>query len=277
MCRRLSVALILSASASLADPLTFLRSIPLEGLGGVSAIEVDAGGCCALVLSDRGTAHRFEITRNGAWGRISDVSSVTLPFPTRDTEGLAVAGKSTFLSYEDPGDVGSIDGQMLPSPREFRALPRNGALEALAVTDDGVIYTIPENPQNRGGPFPIYKFQDRRWSVAAALPREGKFLPTGADFGPDGLLYILERSFSPLGFRSRIRRGDLQGDPITFETLLTTSLATHDNLEGVSVWRSDSGAICLSLVSDNNFLSVQTSELVEYVLTETLAGDARCD
>ncbi|WP_299728881.1 esterase-like activity of phytase family protein [uncultured Tateyamaria sp.] len=274
---RLSLALIASATASPADPLTHLRNIPLTGLGGISAIEVEADGAAALVLSDRGTGHRFAISRNESSGRISDIRAIRLPFPDRDTEGLAISGADVFISYEDPGNISTLNGDILPSPREFNALPRNGALEALAATPDGVIYTIPENPRTRGGPIPIYRFAGDRWSVAAALPRAEGFRPTGADFGPDGLLYVLERSFSPLGFRTRIRRIDLQADPPVAETLLKTSLGTHDNLEGISVWRSNSGATCLSMVSDNNFLSVQASELIEYALTETLAGGARCD
>jgi hypothetical protein len=45
----------------------------------------------------------------------------------------------------------------------------------------------------------------------------------------------------------------------------------------LAVWQSHSGATCLTLVSDNNFLAIQRTEMVEYALTETLAGGARCD
>ena len=109
------------------------------------------------------------------------------------------------------------------------------------------------------------------------MPQRGPFQPTGADIGPDGLLYILERAFTPLGFRSRIRRVDPNSPGVEAQTLITTSPGVHDNLEGISVWQSHSGATCLTLVSDDNFLAIQTSELVEYALTETLAGDASCD
>lgn len=274
---RLSLALIFAASASFADPLTYLRSMPLTGLGGVSAIELEARGNRALVLSDRGTAHRFDIMRTGQGGAISNVTSIALPFPDRDTEGLAITGDDILISYEGPGEVGMIDGTMLPSPREFSALPQNGALEALAAAPDGTIYTIPENPKDRGGPIPIYRHRDSTWTIAGLLPRPDGFRPTGADIGPDGLLYILERAFSPLGFRTRIRRVDPDASDMVATTLLTTRLGRHDNLEGLSVWVSSSGATCLTMVSDDNFLSVQRSELVEYALTQTLAGGATCD
>ena len=274
---RLSFALIVSASASLADPLTFLRSMPLEGLGGVSAIEVEPGGSPAFVLSDRGTGHRFAINRAGDTGHISGVAGVKLPFGTRDTEGLATSNSGTFISYEDPGNVSTASGTMLPSHPDFADLPENGSLEALAAAPDGTLYTLAENPDTGDAPFAIYRYRDGAWDIAAYLQRTGPFQPTGADIGPDGMLYILERAFSVLGFRTRIRRVNIQIDAPVAETLLTTLLGRHDNLEGLSVWRSDSGATCLTMVSDDNFLRVQRSELVEYALTETLAGGAHCD
>lgn len=274
---RLSVALIWLASASLADPLTFLRSISLEGLGGLSAIEVESGGNPALVLSDRGMGYRFSIARAGNTGQITDPVLVNLPYPRRDTEGLATSPTGTFYSYERPGRVSRDTGEAIPSHPDFATHHRNGSLEALAAAPDGTLYTLPEQSGGADDPFPIYRYSSEVWEVIGFLPRQGSFLPTGADIGPDGLLYILERALSPLGFRSRIRQLDPQALSAGVRTLITTGPGLHDNLEGLSVWRSDSGATCLTMVSDDNFLAIQTSELIEYALTETLAGGASCD
>lgn len=274
---RSGLALIWLASASFADPLTYLRSISLTGLGGLSAIEAEAGGNPALVLSDRGTGHRFDIIRDGDGGHIANIRNVRLPYPDRDTEGLATSRAGTFYSYENPGRVSRASGAALPSHPDFITFDENGSLEALAATLDGTLYTLPERTGSREEPFPIYRFANGRWDIIARLPRRGPFQPTGADIGPDGKLYILERAFTALGFRSRIRRLDPARPEAGAETLITTPLGLHDNLEGLSVWRSQSGATCLTMVSDDNFLSIQTSELVEYALTETLAGGARCD
>ena len=46
----------------------------------------------------------------------------------------------------------------------------------------------------------------------------------------------------------------------------------HDNLEGLAVWRDDSGAIRLTMISDDNFNLLQRTELVEYAVPETLAS-----
>ncbi|WP_223428619.1 esterase-like activity of phytase family protein [Tateyamaria pelophila] len=125
---RLSFALIWLASASLADPLTYLRSISLEGLGGVSAIEVEPGGTPAFVLSDRGTGHRFDILRSGETGRIANLKDITLPYPNRDTEGLAKSEAGTFYSYENPGRVSRETGEPLPSHPDFAYSSGEGRL-----------------------------------------------------------------------------------------------------------------------------------------------------
>lgn len=274
---RLSFALILAPCLATADPLTFQRALLLQsdmpGFGGLSAIEMQ-GPDSAIVLSDRGQA--FTLTFDPET-RQPTITPSTQPRPNRDSEGLAYAAGTLFFSYEGPGRVVAQSGKALPIHPDFATFPDNGSLEALAGASDGTLYTLPERSGGSTLPFPIYRYRDKTWTITAYLPRTDGFLPTGADIGPGGLLYILERSFSLLGFRSRIRRVDLNTDGPTVETLLTTPLGIHDNLEGLSVWQSDSGATCITMVSDDNFKSFQRNELVEYALTETLAEGASCD
>jgi len=52
------------------------------------------------------------------------------------------------------------------------------------------------------------------------------------------------------------------------ETLLVSRLGEFDNLEGMSLWRDADGDIRVTLVSDDNFLPVQRTEIVEFVLRE---------
>jgi hypothetical protein len=95
------------------------------------------------------------------------------------------------------------------------------------------------------------------------------FLVTGADVGPDGRLYVLERSFSILGgFASRVRRFAIGRDGLTDETLmLETPPGRHDNLEGISVWQDDDG-LRMTLISDDNQRFFQRTELVDYRLPQ---------
>lgn len=274
---RSGLALILSAAAATADPLTFVQSWTLTGygpdFGGLSAIEM-VDGTSAVVLSDRGKPFVLEIDRST---RAITVQRASQPHPNRDSEGLARAADTLYFSYEGPAAIVAHDGTPIPPHPDFASLHDNGSLEALAADPDGTLYTLPERSGDRARPFPIYRFRNGGWDIMARLPRTGPFLPAGADVGPDGLLYVLERAFTPLGFRSRIRRLDPNRPEAPATTLLTTRAGRHDNLEGLAVWQSASGATCLTMVSDDNFLSVQRSELVEYALTETLAGGATCD
>ncbi|MEL6450332.1 MAG: esterase-like activity of phytase family protein [Pseudomonadota bacterium] len=274
---RFSVALILAAGAALSQPLTHIRTIPLgaaaPGFGGLSAIEIRAPGR-ALVLSDRGQAFDLVIDRHA--GTVT-ATATGQPRPNRDSEGLAWAGDTLYFSYEGPAQVVRADGTALPGHPDFARLHPNRSFDALAAAPDGTVYTLPERPSGANAPFPIYAFTGGEWRVAGTLPRAGAFLVAGADMGPDGLLYILERAFSPLGFRTRIRRFDPGTPDAPAPVLLKTGIGAHDNLEGIALWQSASGATCLTMVSDDNFLSIQRSELVEYALTETLAGGATCD
>jgi len=274
---RSGLALILATSAACADPLTFMGRFTLgselAGFGGLSAIEMQTGDS-AIVLSDRGRA--FALTIDRATPDIT-ARAVRNPEPGRDSEGLAWAAGQLYFSYEKPAQVFDRAGGALPNAPDFDRFEDNRGFEALAGAPDGTLYAIPEGAVARRDPIPIYRFRGGSWTIFAFLPPPNGFLPVGADIGPDGQLYILSRSFSPLGFRSRITRldPDRPNDPMV--TLLTTRLGQFDNLEGLAIWQSASGATCLSMVSDDNFLSIQTTELVEYALTETLAGGATCD
>lgn len=143
----------------------------------------------------------------------------------------------------------------------------NGSLEALAIDASGRLFTIPENAPQEDQPFPVYRF-DGDWTQPFGIPQKGDFLPVGADFGPDGRLYVLERNFLGLGgFASRVRAFEVTEDSLgEGETVLRTEAGAHDNLEGLAVWQDSKGRIRLTMVSDDNFKFYLRQEIVEYVL-----------
>jgi hypothetical protein len=102
------------------------------------------------------------------------------------------------------------------------------------------------------------------------IEADGAFLPVGADLGPDGRLYLLERRFHGLGgFASRLRRVVLQeGGVARGETLFQTRPGQFGNLEGLAIWRDGAGALRATLISDDNFLPVLGTELVEVRLPD---------
>lgn len=253
-----------------------------EWFGGFSGIEVseDGQGFTALTDSGRLVTGTFDRqagvitavhTQNNL--PLMDANGAIRYEADRDTEGLAVAtngplyvsfeGRHQVFSYEDAQQRGTG----LRRHVDFLKMQRNGSLEALAIDAADRLYTLAEAPTSAGADLPVYRFDHGMWSHVFTLPAHGGFRPVGADFGPDGRFYLLERKFSGLGFRTRVRAFELDDTKILREeTLLVTSLGTHTNLEGLAVWKDDAGQIRLTMVSDDNFLFYLKTEIVEYRL-----------
>lgn len=276
----------LQGSASQPHPAGFLSSFAWTmedaNFGGLSAIELSDDGRSFLAITDRGYWTRGTLTRDGA-GIITAVSAQPMtplrgkgaaPLDDRrnDSEGLAVARDGTvYISFESVARVlryDRIDGPAanLPTPAEFDAMQVNSALEALAIGSDGTLYTLPERSGKMDRPFPVYRFRNGKWDQPFDLRRDGGFLAVGADIGPDGRFYLLEREFHGLaGFASRVRSFALSDKGLSDErTEFESPTGQHDNLEGISVWRDASGAIRLTMISDDNFYFFLGTDIVEY-------------
>ncbi len=248
--------------------------------GGFSGIEVFDQGRRFVALSDRGAMITGTLQRQddvitaidaGPMYQLRGAFDLPLDRANSDSEGLARALDGTlYVSFEWThglrhfAGVDKRGGDLITSPA-FATLQTNSSLEALAIDTDGALYTIPERSGKVTRPFPVYRLKDGVWDQPFTIPRRGPYLVAGADVGPDGMLYILERDFAGIGFRNRVRRFALDG---TDETLvIEPGLRAHDNLEGISVWQDDQG-LRMTLISDNNFSSFQRTEFVEYRLTD---------
>ncbi|MGR3756288.1 MAG: esterase-like activity of phytase family protein [Tranquillimonas sp.] len=257
-----------------------------DRFGGFSGIELSADGSRFMAISDHGWLIEGRLLRRN--GRIAAVEAGPIrPLLShrgtrawggeRDAEGLAVAPDGSFaVSYEGErarlwsyrdAETAAVE---LPRPPAFDKLQFNSSLEALAMGPDGALYTLPERSGQLQAPFPVFRYRNGAWSVPFRIPRRGEHLPVGADFDPDGRLYLLERQFAGLfGFSSRVRRFTLGAEGILREeTLLETPLGRHDNLEGLSVWRDEGGRLRLTMISDDNYRWFQTTELVEYTVPD---------
>ncbi|MCL6282399.1 esterase-like activity of phytase family protein [Ruegeria sp. 2012CJ41-6] len=252
--------------------------------GGFSGIEMSDDGMSMLALSDRSILVSAKLRRED--GRVSGAevtsanwvrSSKNKPLLGRagDSEGLAVApdgghyisfeGVHRLARYADP----ESRSEVLPRPNAFKHLAGNGSFEPLAIDDQGRLYTMPESSRAVDGTIPVYRWDGKRWSTPFKLPPRGDYLPVGADFGPDGRLYVLERATGALGFRSRLRRWTVSDTAATQEeTILDTRAGTHENLEGVSIWRDAKGKLRATMISDDNFVFFLRTEIVEYTLPE---------
>ncbi len=259
--------------------------IPVDEFGGFSGIEVSADGRTFTVISDRGRWISGKFVRNN--GRITDVRPGSLA-PIKDlnglpvakyrvdAEGLAAAADGTmFISFEGAHRVRQYttldqDAKRLKSHAGFKEFQNNSGMEALAIDADGALYTLPERSGDWERPFPVFRYEDGAWQRPFSIPRRDKHLPVGADFGPDGKFYLLERDFVWYkGFSSRIRRFELtEAGFENEEILLTSDFGDYDNLEGISAWLDEAGQIRLTAISDDNFNALQTTQFVEFLVVE---------
>ncbi len=255
-----------------------------DWFGGFSAIHISGNGRHLIAVSDRSRLVSARIERDGTqirniqllenWLILSSKGRVLKGWPG-DSEGIAIAPHGSFyISFEGVHRIAHYSApgakaRVLPRPREFQNLDDNGSFEGLAIDDQGRLYTLTEKSRTRRGDIPVYRWDGSRWSTPFVLPPRGKFLPVAADFGPDGRFYVLERAVAFIGFRSRLRRWEIANDiPQAEEILFETDTGTHDNLEGLSVWRDADGHLRATMVSDDNFLALQRTELVEYLLPD---------
>ncbi|WP_028913820.1 esterase-like activity of phytase family protein [Pseudorhodobacter ferrugineus] len=251
--------------------------------GGFSGLELSADGSRFTVIGDRAGWTIGQITRDGR-GHITKITAAPvadlkdsdgrpLPANRADSEGLAIAPNGqAFVSFEGIGTARimtfstlSKPGKDLPRPPEFATLRKNGALEALAIDAKGTLYTLPESPRG-SGPYPVFRYAKGKWDQTLTLPRSKDFDAVGADFGPDGRFYLLERGFHGIfGFSSRVRSFALTAKGFADQRVeLQTAPATHDNLESISVWRDAAGDIRMTMIADDNFFWAQRTEVVEY-------------
>ena len=257
--------------------------------GGFSGIEVSADGSRFTAISDRANiiSGRF-IRKNGRIvaiesepiARLLGLDGKRLSVAGGDSEGLAIREDGRiFVSFEGEARVWSYPtlerAAALPQAEVFKGLQANSSLEALAIDDRGRLYTLPERSGELTRPFPVWRY-DGDWRQVYEIPRRGGFLAVGADIGPDGRFYLLEREFTGFGFRSRVRRFDMSEDALDNETtLLESGVLRHDNLEGIAVWRDESGSIRLTMISDDNFNAFQRTQIVEYTIPESLASSPK--
>ncbi|SFR34588.1 esterase-like activity of phytase family protein [Litoreibacter janthinus] len=281
------VALGLSAGIACAQSLEFVSRYTwksaVEDFGGFSSLELSRNGESFTTTTDKGLIAEGRIVRDGGrirgldnlrFGRILNPQGVPWRSYRTDAEGLAISPTGTiYISFEGTHRVVAYDsprsaGRPLPDMPWRGSLQSNSSIEALAIDAAGVLYTLPERSGDLNRPFPVFRYRNGRWDKTLSIARRDGFLPVGADFGPDGRLYLLERELKGLnGFATRVRSFALSRNSLTDEReLLRTAGGTHDNLEGIAVWSTPEGVIRITMISDDNFRFFQRTEIVDYRL-----------
>jgi hypothetical protein len=259
----------------------------VSAFGGFSGLWRSASGQDIIALADNSQVLKARIETSD--GRLSGLSSPVLSplvlssgVPLRrsryyDTESFALSGNAAFVGVERNHAVirfertaaGSIvRGVPMAVPKELRDLPSNGGLEALAVAPqrsplNGALVGLAED----GNGFILTGARQG----AFQLVLNGGFDATDLAFLPNGDAIVLERRFSLFGgFSCRLRRIEAAalkpGARVDGQTLYQSE-ASHqvDNMEGLAVHREGSETV-LSLISDDNFSSLQRTLLLEFAL-----------
>lgn len=269
--------------------------------GGYSGLIVEPSGKSLLAVSDAGTWLRANIDYDGRKlkGLIDASIGPVLgrdgkPLATdaeRDAEGIALSAgdisKGTaYLSFERNHRIlrypftrerfGPPDGA-LALPAEAKRMSANRGVEAIAPIRagrlKGTAVAFSERLADKKGNL-------RGWLIggptpgAIALKVIGGFDLTDAAALPDGGIVVLERRFRySEGVKMRIRRiaaKELKpGALIVGEVLLEAHDNLNiDNMEGIAAHRSASGETILTLISDDNFSTLQRTLLMQFALPD---------
>lgn len=263
---------------------TFDWQLARKDFGGLSGLAVQDGGARLLSISDEGELFEASVTRDDA-GRIAGIDLVQAARPLdnfgkpvsgfrQDAEGMTFGQDGRlYLSFEGYARVAGFQlWDMTPHPMnrwdEFRAIWGNQGFESLATLPDGRLMTILEVAQD--GAYHTKVHDADGWHDGPSLPAAEGYQASGADVGPDGRLYLLERDFGLIeGYSTRIRRFQITPDGFAHaETLYEAGHGGSMNYEGISLWKDASGRTVVSLVSDNNFDPLIPTRLAEFVLDE---------
>ena len=271
---------------------------PHRDFGGVSAIRVGPDGAQFVALTDKSYWFTGRIDYD-AQRRPRGISAAVLApmlgpdgrtLAARgwyDTESLVRDGGTFYVGIErvnrivrfDFGRLGVLArAEAIPVPPGVAKLPNNKGLEALEFVPKGqplagALIAISERGLDAhgnirgfliGGPdpgeFPVRRSDDFDVSDCALLL--------------SGDLLLLERRFNWWsGVAMRIRRVPqaalAPGATVDGATLIVADMAYQiDNMEGLSVHRSQQGEIILTLVSDDNFSALQRTILLQFRLVE---------
>lgn len=170
---------------------------------------------------------------------------------------------SKILIYGDNSNPTRID-----LPPNVNALTENRGVEALALDLEGRLIAIPEPVPKQAPGVPVWRQTENGWDIIGHINRSLGFQPVGADIGPGGRLYVLERAFPLVGFQSQIRAFLPNGFDPEGDVIWTTPLRAFDNLEGLSVWEDGDGPLRFTMISDDNNLDIQETQFVEFRLTD---------
>ncbi len=249
--------------------------------GGLSGVGIAPDGGSALFLSDRGALFRARLDRSdGRLTGLSDLRALPIRNPAgaavasarHDAEALALrADGALAIAFETDNRIWlypEIGGPAQPVAlsEAMRALPVNAGIEALAFKADGSLIALAETLDASGAARLFRRAPDATGWTEEAVALAGPHLPTGADIGPDGDLWVTRRDFALFtGFTGRLSRLSRDASGAWVETIiLRFDRMPRDNIESVALWRASDGGLRALLVADDNFSPIQRTLVAEF-------------
>lgn len=283
------------APASQPDGLDYRGGVRLDlpsGVGGLSALAIDAGGNGFVALSDEGQilAGRLHHDESGRLIRVDALTvhplggiDVESPKGRRDAEAMTRSADGSWLvAFErdhrllayPPGADGlrQTPSEIAPPPGLAR-LPANKGIEALAMLPDSRLIAISEAASGASGDHALWIRQPPGDWERRTYRTDDAFAPTDAVALADGDVLVLERSFGLFsGLQARMIRipasefdntGAIGGHLVgTVEPPLGVA-----NFEGMALSPTNGRSGTIYVVSDDNRSPLLDSLLVQYVLS----------
>jgi hypothetical protein len=262
--------------------------------GGISAIRMLADGRF-LALTDKGNWLRARIVaRDGKPIAITEAELAPIlgpdgrPVASRrnwyDSEALADDGGTLYVAFERVHEILRFDygrdglrarAQPVGVPPAMKQLPNNRGIECMVMPPKGqplagTLIAVSERGLDSTGN--ILGFLIGPGGGTFSVKRSDDFDISDCALTPRGDVLLLERRFSwTRGLAIRIRRVPLSRIApravVDGPELLSADMAYQiDNFEGMAVHRDASGALVLTLVSDDNFSPLQRTLLLQFTL-----------
>ena len=256
--------------------------------GGLSGLWLAPDGHALVMVTDHGTLWRAalehaddRLTGFGDWQAAALGRVAGDPRDRIDAEALADDGAGDLIvavegalplrriARDDPASAAPLPGAS--ELEEAGAADGNTGIEALATLQGGALLALSEGILAAPGQLAAWRIQDGEVTPLRYVASDG-FVPTGAD-RLDDTIYIVERRFSLRdgGFASRIVALEveqvLQGGPLRPRPLAELGRpAISENFEAIAVREGADGQALLYLVSDDNFLPLQRTRLLQFSL-----------
>lgn len=265
-----------------APPQVFEWQEPSENFGGYSALIVAPDGIGFIAGSDRQHYLSGQFIRDAA-GHISGAKDVThwpvllgtITTVSRfqgDLEGLTRLSDGRIgMAFENYGRLQIMDApgdvpKSLHPWDMFEPSFGNEMFEAIATLPGDQLLAIFQHDLRRDDQTPAYLYDGTKVQGPMPFPLTPGFDVSGADLGPDGCLYVLERRYGLVsGFQFQLIRMHPQDWAAPRQMLYRSRPMSLGNGEAVSIWKTPTGLVA-TIITDNGFPPMQPTRIIELAL-----------